>query len=119
MLFIAIIFLLLLFAGLVLVIADTIRGKGRFGINFYKAPNCPTCGEKLPAVRKPASMNQALWGGETCQSCQTEVDKWGNIVSSNSETKEPPRRIEQAKTDFIKPFDESGKTPVEKIFEEK
>ena len=118
MLFLAIIFFLIVFAALVLVISDTIRKKGRFGINF-KVLNCPTCGEKLPAVRTPKSFTQAMWGGATCEFCQTEVDKWGNIVNSKSEQKTSPQQIEEAKTEFVKPFDESGKTPVEKIFEEK
>jgi hypothetical protein len=118
MLFLAIVFFLIVFAALVLVIADTIRGKGRFGINF-KVPNCPTCGEKLPTVRQPKSIKQAMWGGATCEFCQTEVDKWGNIVNSNSSKTDAPHQIEQAKTEFVKPFDESGKSPVEKIFEEK
>lgn len=118
MLFLAIIFFLIVFAALVLVVTDTIRGKGRFGINF-NVPNCPTCGEKLPTVRQPKSFNQAMWGGATCEFCQTEVDKWGKIINSKSKDKALPRQIEEAKTDFVRPFDESGKTPVEKIFEEK
>ena len=98
MIFLAIIFFLIVFAVLVLTVADTIRGKGRFGINF-KVPNCPNCGEKLPAVRKPKSFSQAMWGGSTCEMCQTEVDKWGKIINSNSESKSPPPQLEQAETE--------------------
>jgi len=125
MLFVALIFFLIVFAVLAPIIISTVRKKGRLGINF-KVPDCPGCGEKLPAVRQPKSSHQMLWGGWTCEFCQTEVDKWGNIVESKGETSNPPRQIknstrqiEQAQTDFVKPFDESGKTPVEKIFEEK
>lgn len=28
--------------------------------------NCPNCAEKLPRFRKPASKEQAKWGGQTC-----------------------------------------------------
>jgi hypothetical protein len=114
----AIIFCLLLFAAFVLVVADSIRGKGRFGINF-KTPVCPTCGNKMPAVRTPKSINQALWGGATCTVCGTEVDKWGKTVKTADETKSARPELEKGETDYVHPFDESGKTRVEKIFEEK
>jgi hypothetical protein len=26
-------------------------------------------------------MRQALWGGSTCPSCGTEIDKWGRIAA--------------------------------------
>jgi hypothetical protein len=117
-LLLAIIFFLILFVGLILVIADTIRGSGRFGVNL-KIPDCPTCGKKLPAVRTPKSIKQAMWGGTTCPSCGTEVDKWGKIIQSKSEPDDFPKQIEQTKTDYIEHFDEKGKTPIEKVFEEK
>ena len=62
-----------------LVIASTIRKKGRWGINPTR-PNCPDCGTPAPIVRKPKSFGQMLWGGGTCPSCNCEMDKWGNKI---------------------------------------
>lgn len=118
MLLIAIIFFLILFAAVVLVVADSIRGKGRFGINF-KTPTCPTCGNKMPAVRAPKSLNQALWGGSTCTFCGTEIDKWGKVVKTADDAQNERPELEKGDTDYVRPFDDSGKTRVEKIFEEK
>lgn len=113
----AIIFFLILFTVLVLIISDSVRGKGRFGINL-KIPDCPGCGKKVPAVRKPKSANQAMWGGWTCESCGLELDKWGKPVSSNALPAGEPRRIEPVREIYIKPLDDRGKTPVERIFED-
>jgi len=118
MFLLAIIFFLILFAALVLIISDTIRGKGRFGVNL-KLPDCPGCGKKAPAVRTPKSANQAMWGGWTCDACGLEIDKWGKPV--NSEEAPPafePQKIEPVREIFIKPLDDRGKTPVERIFED-
>ncbi|HZS41100.1 MAG TPA: hypothetical protein VFF06_29930 [Polyangia bacterium] len=38
---------------------------------------CPDCGEKLPALRRPSSAQQAVWGGWTCPKCGCEVDRKG------------------------------------------
>jgi hypothetical protein len=70
----------MLLAGiaLVVVLIGTVRQRGKFGINF-ELPNCPSCGEKVPGVRVPKTVNQFLWGGFTCQ-CGCEIDKWGKEV---------------------------------------
>jgi hypothetical protein len=65
-----------------LVVRDTIRKEGRWGVNakgLFGMP-CPRCGEELPAVREPRNRRQALWGGATCDGCGCEVDKWGREV---------------------------------------
>ena len=59
-----------------------------------------------------------MWGGWTCRHCGCELDKWGQEVSPDSETGNFQKQIEQSPPDFIKPFDEKGKTPLEKVFEE-
>jgi hypothetical protein len=65
--------------GLVLVIRDSVRRRGRWGING--SPTfCPNCGEATPTVRKPASFQQALWGGCMCKECGCEFDKWGRRI---------------------------------------
>lgn len=38
---------------------------------------CPGCGASLPRFRIPASLRQALWGGQTCSVCGCEVDARG------------------------------------------
>ncbi len=69
-----------LLAGFLLVVVSSIIGKGKFGINFQKVI-CPKCGSPVPTARKPANLQQALWGGWTCQQCSTEIDKWGNQIN--------------------------------------
>jgi hypothetical protein len=70
-----------LLVGLVLVVRDTARRSGRWGINFRPLV-CPRCGgaPALP-VRVPRSADQALWGGRTCKACGCAIDKWGREVS--------------------------------------
>jgi hypothetical protein len=68
-----------LLIGLVLVIRDTARGSGRWGINT-NAVRCPRCDEPAPTVRVPANWRQALWGGHTCRECGCEYDKWGKPI---------------------------------------
>jgi hypothetical protein len=65
-----------LLTGAVLIIRDTYRKRGRWGIPL-EAVSCARCGEPVPLVRVPASVQQALWGGWTCPRCGLENDKWG------------------------------------------
>src|SRR6266480_2884939 len=61
---------------LLLMIRDTIRRRGRWGLNFDQV-KCPRCGEETPKIRKPNSLRQAAWGGSCCSHCGCEFDKWG------------------------------------------
>jgi hypothetical protein len=72
------IFLIILALGLVVVVLGTLK-KGKMGINLAKT-GCAQCGEPMPAIRKPANLRQALWGGWTCKQCGTENDKWGRQI---------------------------------------
>lgn len=54
--------------------------KNRWGINFAKV-TCPNCGTPAPTIRKPASGQQAMWGGTTCEKCGTAYDKWGRQLT--------------------------------------
>lgn len=65
--------------GAVLVIRDTFCKKGRWGINL-RPVRCPECGEPASAVRRPKNRRQALWGGNTCEQCGIEYDKWGRAI---------------------------------------
>ncbi|MFQ3592337.1 MAG: hypothetical protein SNJ82_03990 [Gemmataceae bacterium] len=76
----AIVMALLLLTGLVLVVRDTVRGRGIWGIN-PRPVHCPRCGEPAPVVRVPANSRQFWWGGATCKECGTEYDKWGIEVA--------------------------------------
>jgi hypothetical protein len=75
----AVVVVLGLAAGAVLMIRDTARKRGRWGINLQPV-RCPECGEAAPTVRRPKNWRQALWGGCTCAECGTEYDKWGQAV---------------------------------------
>ena len=77
-------FFVFLFALGFLVVRDTVRGRGRWGMNF-RPVNCPRCDEPMPEVRVPKSLNQTLWGGSTCPACGCEVDKWGNEVADRDD----------------------------------
>ncbi len=76
---------LLVFAALAvgafLVIRDTVRGRGNWGMNFRPPGSCPECGAPMPVVRVPRSTRQALWGGWTCGECGAEIDKWGKVIA--------------------------------------
>jgi hypothetical protein len=61
---------------LLLMIRDTVRRKGRWGINFDPV-KCPSCGYKAPKPRKASSLRQVAWGGACCSKCGCEFDKWG------------------------------------------
>jgi hypothetical protein len=52
------------------------KTKGRFGINLSR-PNCPRCATPMPLIRKPASKEEMMWGGWTCQKCGAQLDKYG------------------------------------------
>jgi hypothetical protein len=69
--------------GAFLVIRDTIRQRGVWGINLKPAV-CTQCGTTMPTVRKPANWRQALWGGGTCPECGFELDKWGRPVEDQN-----------------------------------
>src|SRR5262245_56526779 len=69
--------------GGVLIVRDTIRRRGNWGINF-RPVFCPECREPAPTIRAPKNWRQALWGGCTCAECGLEYDKWGRPVG------EPP-----------------------------
>ncbi|MBY0512580.1 MAG: hypothetical protein K2P78_01555 [Gemmataceae bacterium] len=71
-----------LFGLFALVVRDTVRRRGWWGVNVkgLAGAECPRCGEPLPAVRKPKNRRQVLWGGWTCDECGCEIDKWGREV---------------------------------------
>jgi hypothetical protein len=50
----------------------------------WSTPDCPTCGTKQPALRKPASLRQTFLGGWTCANCGTEIDRNGKAIERNA-----------------------------------
>ena len=42
---------------------------------------CPVCSTEMPMYRRPASRRERLWGGWTCETCGTELDRHGMQVS--------------------------------------
>ena len=73
-----VVFVPLLIGGY-LVARDTIRQKGRWGLNT-KPARCRKCDTPAPVVRMPKNRNQMLWGGWTCAECGYELDKWGEPI---------------------------------------
>jgi hypothetical protein len=65
---------------LLVVIRDSCRRKGDFGLSFRRR-KCPGCGAALPVFRRPLNERQRLYGGTTCKSCGLESDKWGQPVN--------------------------------------
>jgi len=45
---------------------------------------CPECGTPVPKFRRPTSFRQAFWGGWTCESCATEMDRLGNEIKQTA-----------------------------------
>jgi hypothetical protein len=76
--------LVLTFLGLiaslgVLVVYQSIKQEGRFGVRFGAPPKCPGCSSPLPVARVPQDGHEAMWGGWTCEACGTKLDKWGKV----------------------------------------
>jgi len=80
--------MIVFFIGIVIGIASLIfffisNGKNsensQMGINL-KRVYCPKCGLKQPIIRKPKNERQALYGGNTCKNCGTEMDKYGQKI---------------------------------------
>lgn len=69
----------LLLAGVGLVIRDTARRSGKWGINLRRV-TCPRCEQAMPKLRAPTTLQQGMWGGSTC-ACGCEVDKWGRELA--------------------------------------
>jgi transposase-like protein len=44
-----------------------------------KPVKCPRCGREQPRMRKPSTMQQAMWGGHTCHGCGAELDARGKV----------------------------------------
>ena len=53
---------------------------GLLSVATLATPNCPNCGTKQPAQRKPTSFRQAIFGGWTCTNCGTEIDRHGHSI---------------------------------------
>jgi len=68
--------------GLYLLIRDTRRRAGVWGIN-RKPVFCPRCHSRMPHFRVPTSWHQGMWGGWICKSCGCEMDKWGAEMPSS------------------------------------
>ena len=52
---------------------------------FQKPRVCPECGRPAKKFRKPASRQQMLWGGWTCDVCGCESDRRGRKVKGPDE----------------------------------
>ena len=115
--FLFFVFLAFLFLGgfALKIITDSIKRKGELGVNL-RPVICPRCGVKAELFRTPDLINKATWGGGACSNCGCEMDKWGNEIA---EDKKVPHQIESSKQPPFTTFDEQGKTPLERVFDEK
>ncbi len=113
-------FLFALFIGefALKIVVDTINRKGELGVNL-RPLICPRCGTKAELFRTPDLLKEATSNGGACSNCGCEMDKWGNEIATNIETDKIPRQLEQSKLTPISTFDENGKTPLERVFDEK
>ena len=84
--------MVLLGAFTVIVLTWGTLTKNRWGINTGIVI-CPRCETKLPAIRKPTTLQQFLWGGGMCPTCGTEVDKWGREVAAPSGVQSDPKKV--------------------------
>ena len=99
----------LLGVGGYLVVRDTVRKKGRWGLNT-KPAKCRQCDTPAPVVRVPQNLDQMFWGGWTCAECGYELDKWGEPVAKqpfpakwSAKMDDPPAtddRIKRPSTDI-------------------
>jgi len=83
-----------------------------WGFNIRQIP-CPRCGTLMPRIRKPRTNRQALWGGWTCSSCGSEINKAGIDITSTIDLERSQRR-----NVGVKPFDKSGRSPLERVLNE-
>jgi hypothetical protein len=76
---------LLVFAGVILVLYGT-SIRNRWGINV-NAVHCPRCNTLAPRgkIRIPTTLQEFMWGGWTCTSCGTRMDKWGTDLTNPSD----------------------------------
>ena len=88
-------FLLVAGAGsttmVVLMIKQSLDRRGNWGFNL-RPEDCPRCGQRLPTVRRPRNLRQAVWGGWTCERCGVELDKWGRPVGGSDPGGPPQKR---------------------------
>lgn len=75
---IAIIIAIVMFVYMIFIKKDS--KNSHLGINL-KRIYCPKCNEKQPIIRTPANQREALYGGNTCKKCGTEMDKYGTEIT--------------------------------------
>lgn len=88
------------------------RRRHLIGFHFGTI-HCPKCSETVPRTRKPRSVRQELYGGWTCINCGAEMDKLGTDITDNDSLKSDKKR----RRSFDTPFDKSGRSPVERLFQ--
>ncbi len=66
--------------GFLFYLKSKTKENSKMGINLNDV-YCPVCNEKQPKVRLPKNINQFLYGGNACDNCKTEMDKYEKIIS--------------------------------------
>lgn len=96
------------------IVIETINRKGELGLNL-RSVICPRCQTKTKLYRTYSTI-KSTWNGGACLNCGCELDKWGNEVPADERI---PQLLEKSKMRPIKTFDENGKTPLEKVLNQK
>jgi hypothetical protein len=79
---------------------------------------CPSCSQLQPALRRATSLRQTLVGGWTCGSCGCEMDRSGRKIEPSEDPVVSDSQQLELSEEIIAPFDEQGRTPIERVFEE-
>ncbi len=66
--------------GFIIFLRIASKNKSKLGVNL-NAVYCPKCETKQPRIRVPKNASQLLFGGTTCPNCNTNLDKYGNIIA--------------------------------------
>ena len=91
---------LTLAVGGYLVVRDTVRRRGKWGVNA-RPVFCPNCGEPAPIIRKPRNRRQRLWGGATCRGVRARVRQVGPAGGRGGvDRRKGPGRVPDSRTQF-------------------
>jgi len=82
---------------------------------------CPDCGQPQPGLRRPNSLRQTLVGGWSCVNCGCEMDKSGQKIEAAGAAGPPlsdANHEQEWSAGTIVSFDDQGRSPLERLFEE-
>jgi len=54
--------------------------SSKMDVNLNKVI-CPSCKNRMPAIRIPKDLQQLMWGGWSCPKCDYKMDKHGKEIA--------------------------------------